>query len=43
MARHEIPRGVPLPHGWSRRVNSPMLNVIALAQYAVGKTPSKVR
>jgi len=36
MAKHENPRGIPLPRGWPRRVKSAMLNVIALAQYAVG-------
>ena len=38
MARHQDSRGIPLPRGWSERVKSAVLQVIALAQYAIAYT-----
>ena len=35
MVKHTIPRRIPLPHGWPRRVSSALLHVISMAQYAV--------
>jgi hypothetical protein len=35
MAKHENPRGIPLPRGWPRRVRSAMLHVIALCERSV--------
>ena len=40
MAKHKSSQGVQLPRGWSKRVRSAMLNVIALAQYATSYSRS---
>ena len=40
MAKHEIARRIPVPHGWPRCVKSSMLHVLSLAQYALTYTRS---
>jgi hypothetical protein len=40
MAKHENVWGIRLPQAWPRRVESAMLNVVALAQYATAYTRS---
>jgi hypothetical protein len=38
MAKHESPRGIPLPRGWSQHIKSATLHAFALGQYTVAYT-----